>query len=169
VNTIDDILDTEFPALVTDMATVLSRLSALRAGYLDNLSAGAVALQSSVDDLEGRLTAGRAAALDNLDVLLSSRAAPGDAMDLAVDSIDSVSVAATGANEIRDAVFAQTLDGLTVAQILGVVVAALAGKASGMDTTTGIFRNIGDTLARITATVDANGNRTAITLDLTGL
>ena len=43
-----------------------SRLSATRAGYLDNLSAGAVALQASIDDLEGRLTAARAGYLDNL-------------------------------------------------------------------------------------------------------
>ena len=43
-----------------------NRLTAARAGYLDNLSAGAVALQSSVDDLETRLTAARAGYLDEL-------------------------------------------------------------------------------------------------------
>lgn len=48
-------------------ATALhNKLTATRAGYLDNLSAGAVALQSSVDDLEGRLTASRAGYLDEL-------------------------------------------------------------------------------------------------------
>lgn len=49
--------------LVDDLET---RLTATRAGYLDNLSAGAAALQTSVDDLEGRLTAARAGYLDNL-------------------------------------------------------------------------------------------------------
>ena len=61
-------------AILEDTGTTLddlvddleSRLSATRAGYLDNLSAGAVALQASVDDLEGRLTATRAGYLDNL-------------------------------------------------------------------------------------------------------
>lgn len=44
VDTIDDFVD-----------DLESRLTSTRAGYLDNLSAGAVALQTSVDDLEGRL------------------------------------------------------------------------------------------------------------------
>lgn len=50
-------------ALVDDLE---GRLTSTRAGYLDNLSAGAVALQSAVDDLETRLTAARAGYLDNL-------------------------------------------------------------------------------------------------------
>ena len=56
--------------LVDDLET---RLTATRAGYLDNLSGGAVALASAlatvngyVDELEGRLTATRAGYLDNL-------------------------------------------------------------------------------------------------------
>ena len=49
----------------TDMATVLSRLSSARAGYLDNLSAGAVALQgtlSSVSSAVGSLPSAGAVA-----------------------------------------------------------------------------------------------------------
>jgi len=71
-----------------------SRLSAARAGYLDNLSAGAVALQASVDDLETRLTAVRAGYLDNLtslDAAVSSRAATGadgDTLETLSDQID---------------------------------------------------------------------------------
>jgi hypothetical protein len=57
--------------------------------------------------------------------------------------------------------------GLTVRQGFRLMAAALAGKASGMGTATGIFRNPGDTKNRITATIDASGNRTAITTDLT--
>lgn len=52
--------------LPADIDTLLARLTAVRAGYLDNLSGGAVALQSSVDDLEGRLTAARALLLDEI-------------------------------------------------------------------------------------------------------
>jgi hypothetical protein len=40
------------------------------------------------------------------------------------------------------------------------------GKASGAATTTVVFRDISDTKPRITATVDSDGNRTAITTDL---
>jgi hypothetical protein len=43
----------------------------------------------------------------------------------------------------------------------------MGGKASGLETTTAVYRDSADTKDRITATVDANGNRTAVTLDLT--
>lgn len=54
---------------------------------------------------------------------------------------------------------------LTVRQALRVAIAALAGKASGMATTAVIFRDTTDAKNRISATVDASGNRTAVTLD----
>ena len=43
--------------------------------------------------------------------------------------------------------------------------AALAGKLAGAATTTITIRDIGDTKDRITATVDADGNRTVVTHD----
>jgi hypothetical protein len=55
----------------------------------------------------------------------------------------------------------------TVRQLLRAFASALASKVSGAGTTTIVFRDIGDTKDRITATVDASGNRSAITLDLT--
>lgn len=60
----------------------------------------------------------------------------------------------------------QVVEGtLSLAQALRVMLAALAGKASGGGSTTITFRDVADAKARITATVDANGNRTAVTLD----
>lgn len=56
---------------------------------------------------------------------------------------------------------------LTVREGLRLVVAALAGKISGAATTTVTIRNYGDDKNRITATVDAYGNRSSITTDLT--
>ena len=48
------------------------------------------------------------------------------------------------------------------------MLAALAGKVSGGGTVTEVFRNaVADSKDRITATVDANGNRTAVTTDQT--
>ena len=72
-----------------DIDTLIARLTALRAGYLDYLSGGNVALASvcteariselaaanlpaDIDTLLARLTAGRAANLDNLDAAISS-------------------------------------------------------------------------------------------------
>lgn len=45
--------------------------------------------------------------------------------------------------------------------------AALGGKASGLATTTAIYRDLADSKDRITGTVDEDGNRSAVTLDLT--
>lgn len=107
------------------------RLSATRAGYLDNLSAGAVALQSSVDSLEAGVV------LTNAGI------------DAIFDRTDGVET------------------GYTLRQALRLMAAALAGELSGAATTTITIRNITDTKARITATVDSDGNRSALTLDAT--
>lgn len=57
--------------------------------------------------------------------------------------------------------------GLTLRQALRLAAAALAGKISGADTSTVTIRNaVADDADRIIATVDADGNRTAITTDL---
>lgn len=59
--------------------TLLSRLTASRAGYLDNLNGLVAAIWSAVVDSSGvttllsRLTSGRATSLDNLDVAVSTR------------------------------------------------------------------------------------------------
>lgn len=55
--------------------------------------------------------------------------------------------------------------GLTLRQFARLTAAVLFGKASGMTSTTAVFRDIGDTKDRITATVDADGNRTNVTRD----
>lgn len=57
--------------------------------------------------------------------------------------------------------------GLTLRQALRLIAAATAGKVDGGGTTTITFSNaIADDVDRIVATVDSNGNRTAITYDL---
>jgi hypothetical protein len=53
----------------------------------------------------------------------------------------------------------------TLRQALRILLAALGGKLSGAATATVLVRDVGDTKNRITATVDASGNRSAVTLD----
>jgi hypothetical protein len=50
-------------------------------------------------------------------------------------------------------------------QAMRILLAALAGKSSGGGTVTLTFRDVADSKARITATVDTSGNRTAIVRD----
>lgn len=66
--------------------------------------------------------------------------------------------------DLTDAVEA----GMTVRGAFRVALAALAGTLSGANTTSVSIKNaVANTKARITATVDANGNRTAVTTDQT--
>jgi len=61
---------------------------------------------------------------------------------------------------------AQTVEGTyTVQSALRLILAALAGKLSGAGGTNIKIRDTADTKDRIDATVDASGNRTAVTLD----
>ena len=65
-----------------------------------------------------------------------------------------------------DAILDDPIEGaLTFRQALRLFLSALAGKSSGGGTATLIFQDYADAKARITATVDSNGNRTALTLD----
>ncbi len=83
--------------------------------------------------------------------------------DKEIELVDFATVA-----EIQDGLFDETVEGsTTVRQMFRGFASALLSKASGLGTATAVFRDIGDTKNRITATVDADGNRSAITLDLT--
>lgn len=94
-----------------------------------------------------------------------------DAGALAADAITAAKVAADVWTEMAAALFdlADGIEtGLTPRNALRLIAAACAGKASGMGTATGVFRSaVADSKNRITATQDANGNRSAITTDLT--
>lgn len=61
------------------------------------------------------------------------------------------------------------IDGYTDEQALKLMLSVLAGKSAGWQgagaATDATFRDAADTKDRITATTDANGNRTAVTLD----
>jgi hypothetical protein len=60
--------------------------------------------------------------------------------------------------------FRNTVDGKDLHKVLAVIAAAVAGKASGMGTTTNTFRDIADARNAIVATTDADGNRSAVTI-----
>jgi hypothetical protein len=86
----------------------------------------------------------------------------------AAGAIDSNAVAASAASEIATAVVGATIEGTeTVQGVLRLVRAATVGKLAGAATNTVTIRDAADTKNRITATVDADGNRSAVTTDAT--
>ena len=90
------------------------------------------------------------------------------ATSIAADAIGASELAADALAEIADAILDEVIEGsTTLRQALRGFAAALLSKASGLATTTAVYRDVGDTKDRITATVDASGNRSAVTLDLT--
>ncbi len=54
--------------------------------------------------------------------------------------------------------------GINLRQAVSLVLAALAGKASGLNANAPVFKGANGTTTRISATTDASGNRTAVTL-----
>jgi hypothetical protein len=74
----------------------------------------------------------------------------------------------TAVIEAADNVWDEAIDGaVTARQLMRLYASALGGKASGLATATAVYRDLADSKDRITATVDADGNRTAVTRDLT--
>jgi hypothetical protein len=89
------------------------------------------------------------------------------ALDANVDAIladtgtDGVVLTAAAVDAVLDEVVVGTY---TMRQLLAVMASALAGKVSGGGTSTITFRGVNDASDVIVATVDASGNRSAVTL-----
>lgn len=84
---------------------------------------------------------------------------------IANDAITAAAIKADAGAEIADAILDEVVVGsYTMRQLLKVMAAALAGKATGGGTTSVTFRGVDDASDVIVATVDANGNRSAVTL-----
>ena len=82
------------------------------------------------------------------------------------DVVDGVAFATSAVNDILAGIIEGTI---TLKQSIALANAASAGKLSGAGSTPNLLRNLADTLDRISATVDLQGNRTAITTDFTDL
>ncbi|NIA67781.1 hypothetical protein HBA54_04185 [Pelagibius litoralis] len=89
---------------------------------------------------------------------------------LADTGTDGVVISSATANAIAAALLdlANGIEtGVTLRQAQRIQLSSAAGKLSGAATTSIAIRDVGDSKDRITATVDANGNRSAVTLDAT--
>lgn len=88
------------------------------------------------------------------------------AAKLAAGAIDATALASSAATEIAAAIFATSFgaayNNYTLDQIIKLMAAVLVGVASGLDTTTANFSNLAGSAVVVSATVDANGNRTVV-------
>lgn len=145
----------------TELTTELGRIDAAITSR--EASGAAAAAVGGLNDPDAATTASAvrtelAMELARLDAAISSRASAGDAMTLTAGERDAVAGALL---DLTDGVESS----YTVRQALRITLAALAGKASGLDSNSPVYRDINDTTNRITATTDTNGNRTAVTVD----
>jgi hypothetical protein len=145
---------------------VFHEIEVLPANIYDSLVLGTDYLNANAYELGGTTQTGRDIGTS---VLLSSGTGTGQI------ALSSGNVTSALTSSERSTLAAAILDladaietGLTMRQALRLALSALAGKISGGGTTTETFRNaVADSKNRIVATVDASGNRTAITTDLT--
>lgn len=86
-------------------------------------------------------------------------------MVIPANEYDSL-ISGTDALEVDANQITATVEGtFDVVEALRLCLAALCGKSSGGGTANVKYRDTGDSKDRVDATVDANGNRTAVTLD----
>jgi len=187
-------IKTQTAAIEVDTADIQGRLpAALVSGRID-ASVGAMAANvmtaaAAAADLTTELQSGLATAaslttvegkIDTIDDYLDTELA---ALTTAVADLPTNAELATALGTADDAVLAAiaALNDITVADIIAgvadgsydlqemmrVIFSACAGKSSGHESGTPAYRDAADTKNRISATTDANGNRTAVTLDAT--
>lgn len=83
----------------------------------------------------------------------------------ALDTVDNFIDTEVAAIKAKTDLIPGTIDGKTFSELVTLFAAVLLGKASGLETTTAVYRAADDSKDRVTATVDSDGNRSAVTLD----
>jgi hypothetical protein len=160
LSTVDDFLDTE-------IAAIKAKTDQLTFTVANSVDATATA---TIDPADIRDAVGLASA--NLDTQLGTIDTVVDAVKAKTDNLPA-SPAATGdamalTGAAVDAIHDEAIDGaVTFRQSMRGQNAVLLGIASGLETTTAVYRDLADTKDRVSATVDVDGNRTAVTRDLT--
>ena len=147
------------PAVVATssvQSNVYSALSDLLSDFQSRVPK-AVATQSLLSDVESNIRSQIA--------ILPTSSVQSDIYSLLSDVSSRTLTAATIATEVLDQA-AGVETGVTLREALRVILAACGGKVAGAATTTITIRDTNDAKDRITATVDADGNRSAVTLDL---
>lgn len=123
--------------------------------FLDTELAALTTAVGVIDDFLDTEVAAIKAKTDNL---------PTDPADASVIAAD---IAALNDISVTDILTAIVEGGLDIKESLRLMLAVLVGESTGGGTTSVAFRDTGDTKNRVATTVDSNGNRTAVVLDVT--
>ena len=90
----------------------------------------------------------------------------GDRLNANQVSIQSANSAGLINNAAPSDIWEHILEGtMTAEEMMRIFLSAMGNKLSGAETTNMLFRDLADSKNRINATVDANGNRSSVTLD----
>lgn len=142
---------THYAGATTDVSTIPASVAAILVDTGTTLQGELDGIQADTEDIQSRLPA----------ALVSGR------IDASVGAMASnvLTAAALNADAVDEILDEQVGDGtITMRQALRVLISGMAGKLGGAATTTVTLRNLADTADVIVATVDADGNRSAVTV-----
>ncbi len=150
-------------SLIVQLAAALAGSGAISQATLQ-----AIAGISSTLTGSGTITQAQLGAIVQLSSALTGSGTISSASFTGILSLSaSIEIAQTTGISVSDILSAEIETGYNMQEILRLVAAALAGKVSGAGTTTITIRDVNDTVDRIVATVDSNGNRTDVVKDVT--
>jgi hypothetical protein len=161
----------EFAITPIHIHTLTDIKEAVRA-EMDANSTKLINIEADTNELQTDDVPGLIAALNNIstaqvntevDTALADYDAPTKAeLDSAIATLNNLSATDINA-QMLDVLNTDTLiDGKTIVQALQIGTAILGGKVSGAGTGTEVFVGADGSTVRVTVTVDANGNRTAV-------
>jgi hypothetical protein len=179
LDTIDDFLDTEVaaikaktdnlssdPADASDIAASFSTVNTKLDTIDDFIDTEIAAIKAKTDNLPAS-PANESTLItiaSYIDTEVAAIKAKTDNLPAAPAAVGDIPTANQNADALLDRA-AGVETGVTPRQGLRLMLAAMVGKLSGAATTNILIRDTGDSKDRINATVDADGNRSAVTLD----
>ena len=169
---VDVILDARSSQTSVDELPTNAEL-ATALGTADDAVLAAIAALNDIT--AGEVRTELATELARIDAAVSTRATPAQVatelgtydaptkaeLDTAIDALPTAAENAAALLDLSNGIETS----ITPRQAMRLILAAAAGKLSGAATTTITIRNVGDSKDRLTATVDADGNRSAVTVD----
>jgi len=167
-NTLDDLNDLNAAGIRTATGLASANLDTQLAAISAFIDTEVAAIKAKTDNLPAD-PASQAAVLAKLPTALVGGRIDASVGAMAADTLTSSALATSAAQEVADALLdrASAIEGYTVREAYRLILATCVAKLAGAATTTVTIRDIADTKNRVSATVDASGNRTAVTLDAT--